>query len=100
MMRVIEAHERRCAISKLQEALSHINMGRASAQEEALEMVLYDQHLRRLLEDRQGIVPENQAFLFGRPLKDLIPSFGFRFERKADGHIGLAPFVGREGPPA
>ena len=100
MMPVIEAHEKRCAIPKLQEVLSHINRGMASAQEEALDMVLYDQHLRRLLEDQKGIVPESQVFLFGRPLKDLILSFGFRFEKKADGQVGLAPSVGNEVPPA
>ena len=97
---VIEAHEKRCAIPKLQEALSSINKGRASAQEEALDVILYDQHLRRLLEEQKGIGPENQVFLFGRPLKDLIPSFGFRFQKSADGHIGLAPFIENEGPPA
>jgi Fe-S-cluster containining protein len=100
MIPVIEAHERRCAIPKLQEALSNMVKGRASAQEEALDMVLYDQHLRRLLEDQKGIVPENQAFLFGRPLQDLVRAFGFCFEKDADGHIGLAPFIGNESPPA
>jgi Fe-S-cluster containining protein len=97
---LIEAHEKRCALSQLQEALSRINRGDISAQEDALDIIFYDQHLRRVLEDQKGIGPENQVFLFGRPLSDLVATFGFGFEKNEDGLPRLVPLMVHESLPA
>ncbi|MBA4393120.1 MAG: hypothetical protein C0407_06175 [Desulfobacca sp.] len=88
---VIEAHAKRCALSKLQEALSKIRMDIRIAQEEAMDILQYDLHLRELFAEKHGIVPENLVFLFGRALVDLIPSFGFGFKQKSDGATILVP---------
>jgi Fe-S-cluster containining protein len=88
---VIEAHTKRCALSKLQEILSKIKMDPRIGQEEAMELIHYDLHLRQLLEKKQGIGPENLVFLFGRSLVDLIPSFGFGFKTKPEGTTILVP---------
>lgn len=90
---VIEDHEKRCAVSKLQEALSGIQRGRTEAQEEALDMLLYDRHLRGFMEEKQGIGQESQVLLFGRPLFDLLPSFGFQSHRGLDQCISLSPIT-------
>ncbi len=52
----------------------------AAAQDEALDILFFDQHLREYLNQEQGIAHENQVFLIGRPVSDLIYSFGFRIE--------------------
>ncbi len=90
---LIEAHEKHCALSRLQKALSRIRQGDISAREEALDIIFYDQHLRRLLDDQKGIRPENQVFLIGRPLSELIPSLGFGFENDKDGAPKLVPLI-------
>ncbi len=90
---VIEVHEKRCAVSKLQEALSKIQKGRTSAQEEAVDILLYDHHIRGFMEEKHGIGRENQALLFGRPLFDLLPSFGFQSHRGPDQRFSLSPIL-------
>ena len=90
---VIEVHEKRCAVSKLQEALSKIQKGRTSAQEEALDILLYDHHIRGFMEEKHGIGRENQALLFGRLLFDLLPSFGFQSHRGPDQRFSLSPIL-------
>lgn len=88
---VIDAHDKRCALSKLQGALSKIKMDTRIAQEEALDILQYDLHLRRLLEEKHGLGPENLVFLFGRALAELIPAFGFGFKKRSDGATILVP---------
>ena len=87
---IVESHTQRCAVSDLQEALSGIKMGRDAAQDEALDILFFDQQLRKHLAEVQGIDPENQVFLFGRPVSDLIYSFGFHIEEDSGGRLKLA----------
>ncbi len=54
-----------------------------------LDILFFDEHLRGHLEEEQGIKRENQLFLFGRPIADLITSFGFRLEEAQEGKIRL-----------
>ncbi|OGP50300.1 MAG: hypothetical protein A2Y79_00990 [Deltaproteobacteria bacterium RBG_13_43_22] len=82
---IIESHTRRCAVSDLQEALSRIKKGFAAAQDEALDILFYDQHLREYLNQEQGIGPESQVFLIGRPISDLILSFGLHIADSDNG---------------
>ena len=82
---VIENHAKRCDLSKLQEALSKIKMDVRVGQEEAIDILQYDLHVRELLKEKQGIDPEHQVFLLGRAVVDLLPSFGYGFKKKADG---------------
>ena len=85
----IESHSKQCAVSDLQDALSRIKKGLATAQEEALDILFFDQHLREYLTQEQGVDPENQLFLIGRPVSDLIHSFGFRIEEDMGGKLNL-----------
>ncbi len=86
---IIESHTKRCGVTDLQEALSGIKKGMAAAQDEALDILFFDQHLREYLNQEQGIALENQVFLIGRPVSDLIYSFGFRIEEDSDGQLTL-----------
>ena len=60
---IIESHTKRCAVPDLQEALSRIKEGIAAAQDEALDILFFDQHLREYLSRGTGNSPENQVFL-------------------------------------
>jgi Fe-S-cluster containining protein len=90
LLPIIESHNQRCALHKLQKALSRLKRGLADAQEEALDILLFDQHLREYLARDQKISPENQVFLFGRSVSDLIQSFGFRIEEDVNVKIKIA----------
>ena len=86
---IIESHAKRCAVDDLQKVLTRAKRGFADAEEEALDILFFDEHLRGHLEEEQGIKRENQLFLFGRPIADLITSFGFRLEETQEGKIRL-----------
>jgi Fe-S-cluster containining protein len=86
---IIESHTIRCAVDDLQRALIRAQRGFVEAQEEAIEILFFDQHLREYLDREQGISPENQVFLIGRPVSDLLRSFGFRIEEDKDGQPAL-----------
>jgi Fe-S-cluster containining protein len=87
---IIESHTGRCAVPDLQEALSGIKKDMAAAQDKALDILFFDRHLREYLNQELGISPENQIFLLGRPVLDLIHSFGFHVEEDSGGRLKLA----------
>jgi Fe-S-cluster containining protein len=89
LLPVIESHGQRCSVDDLQRALSRVKRGFADAQAEAMDILFFDRHLREFLTREQGISPENQMFLIGRPVSDLIISFGFRIEEDKDGQPAL-----------
>jgi Fe-S-cluster containining protein len=86
---IIESHSKRCSLDDLQKALTRAQRGFADAQEEALDILFFDQHLREYLDREQRISPENQVFLIGRPVSDLIRSFGFCIEEDSGGRLKL-----------
>jgi Fe-S-cluster containining protein len=88
---VIDNHAKRCDLSSLQEALSKIKLDVRVGQEEAMDILQYDLHVRELLKEKQGIDPEHQVFLLGRAVVDLLPSFGYGFKKKADGTTIIVP---------
>jgi Fe-S-cluster containining protein len=87
---VIETHNNRCSLSLLQKALTRAKRGFADAQDEALDILFFDDHLRSHLQEAQGIAREHQLFLFGRPISDLIASFGFSIKENPNGRLILA----------
>ena len=93
LMPVIESHAKRCDLSKLQEALSKIRLDVRVGQEEAMDIIHYDLHVRELLNEKQGIGPENQVFLLGRAVADLLPAFGYGFKKKTDGTTIVVPLI-------
>jgi Fe-S-cluster containining protein len=80
LLPVMEAHEERCSIRRFRGILATRRAGGASLQDEALEMISYDLHLRGFLQERHGLKAEALTFLFGRPLSILLPAFGFKLE--------------------
>jgi Fe-S-cluster containining protein len=80
LLPVLEAHEVRCSLPRFRGLLAAIREGGPSLQEEALEMISYDLHLRGFLRESHGLGMEALGFLFGRPLLAMLPAFGFRLE--------------------
>ena len=91
LLPVIESHGQRCDLTNLHQILSRIRKGGAFSQQEVLDMVFFDDHLREFLAEKQGIGEEHHPFLFGRSLKDLLPVFGLQLEAAADGTVSVHP---------
>lgn len=86
---LIESHERRCHWPYLQKALSRLRAGNTQAGEEILEAVLFDRQVRRQLRREQGIEPQYQWLLIGRPLEALLTAYGFPLEER-NGRLHIA----------
>jgi Fe-S-cluster containining protein len=90
---IIEAHSKRCDLSRLHDILGRRQKGGAFSQQEVLEMVLYDQHLREFLREKQGLSDEHLEFLFGRPLRELLSVFGLQLEVDEEGTFKVSPMI-------
>jgi hypothetical protein len=93
---LIESHGKRCDLSQLHEVLGRIRKGGAFSQQEVLDMLLFDQHLREFLQEKQGLGGEHLEFLFGRSLKAMLPVFGLQLEIDADGTFNIGPMLFRK----
>jgi len=91
LLPVLDAHEVKCSLHRFRMLLNALKVGGPSAQEDALEIISYDLHLRRFLEEKYALKPEALSFLFGRPLLFLLPAFGFTLEEYTEDRIKLVP---------
>ncbi|MFH1090218.1 MAG: YkgJ family cysteine cluster protein [Pseudomonadota bacterium] len=87
---IIEPHEERCALSRLVQALGPVKLDDPSTQAEALDLVLYDLHLREFVGQKLDLSPAEFDFFFGRPLALIIQGFGYAFQVDEKGRPGLA----------
>lgn len=69
---LVAEHERRCSIDRAAVLLARGAPAGAAGRELA-GMLAYDAEIRRLTAARGGIDPERVEFLFGRPLRRVIP---------------------------
>lgn len=82
---LVETHEDECSLEKLQALTDAREAGDAGAASELMHLINYDRHLRQLVVEKGGILPEMIDFLFGRSLADIIPAqFGIKIS-KAEG---------------
>jgi len=83
---LIETHHRRCSYAKIREYAEAMRKGRRnSAEEELMEMIRYDLHLRRIVPAKAQVDPQMLAFFFGRPLVETIEGCGVRVRRTKGG---------------
>lgn len=68
---VISLHEKRCKIAEMRYLLKHRDKDK-KARQKLREMINYDIHIRRFLEETFGIPPKEQDFYLGRPLSLLV----------------------------
>jgi len=82
---VIEEHDRRCGLETLEAALKETGEQKPADPDKAMDAVLFDLHVRRFVEEKFGVEPEEMDFLFGRPLALIIQGFGFALDQDQDG---------------
>lgn len=71
--RLIEQHERACAVSRLRELSRERRNGAAEAAAAMDSMIAQDTHFRRRLVETVAVAPAALRFLLGRPVAELFP---------------------------
>ncbi len=77
---IISRHDQRCAARDLSAALENIVDDDPASQDSALEIILYDLHVREFVGEKFGLALNDLEFFFGRPLALLCRDFGFSFD--------------------
>jgi len=77
--RLVSDHDKRCSYAMINRFMGPI--GRTPPKKvspEIREMVRYDIHFRKLLEEKGGIDPDLMDFLFGKPLNETLQRYEIR----------------------
>ena len=99
MLKLISAHEQRCAYDILQTAVESLQRPDSEkAVEKILDLLQYDHYMRPLLMEKLNLAPDAMEFFFGRPLSTTIRMFGFCVKQDGDTFL-LAPVSSRQHPP-
>jgi hypothetical protein len=81
---LIERHEERTGLEAFYQLLAE-DPNREQGPEKAVEMILFDLHVRRFTAERFQLDSGEMDFLFGRPLVIEAQALGFSFQESADG---------------
>ncbi len=85
ILKIIDAHEQRCAYDTLHSAAQELcRPDSEKAAEKTLDLLKYDNHMRPLLADKLNMTPSDMDFFFGRPLTTTIRMFGLCVEQEGD----------------
>lgn len=99
MLKLISAHEQRCAYDTLQSAVESLQRPDSEkAVEKILDLLQYDHYMRPLLMEKLNLAPAAMEFFFGRPLTTTIRMFGLCVKQDGDTFL-LAPVSSRQHPP-
>jgi Fe-S-cluster containining protein len=86
ILKIIEAHEQRCAYETLEAAVMGLQQpGSDKAVEKILDLLQYDQHIRPFLTEKLNVDPNAMDFFFGRPLATTIRRFGLCVKEEGGG---------------
>ncbi|MDY6989084.1 MAG: YkgJ family cysteine cluster protein [Thermodesulfobacteriota bacterium] len=88
ILRIIGAHEQRCAYETLESALRELKgPDSPKAVEMILDLLRYDQYMRPLLTKKLKVPPRDMDFYFGRPLRTTIKMFGLSVKQQGDSFV-------------
>jgi Fe-S-cluster containining protein len=91
LLKIVGAHEQRCAYEALEAAVKELEGPEAeNAVERILDLLHYDHQTRRLLIDKLNLDPKAMDFFFGRPLMTTIRMFGLCVTQQGESFF-LAP---------
>ncbi len=90
---LLEEHERRSGVMETACALKCFGEGDAAAEDKVLEAVVFDWHIREFTVERFGVDQAELDFLFGRPLIQIVGTFGFTVEADDSGRPKLVGFT-------
>ena len=86
---VIKAHEKKCDLLDLERELKRA-VDQGSSQDRVMEGIGFDRHTREFLGEKYGFKPEHLRFLLGRPLPEVVASFGYIISQDSDGRLKIS----------
>jgi Fe-S-cluster containining protein len=89
LLRLMAAHERRCAVNDLEDWVERIEHEGEAAVMTILKMLKFDHDLRRMMPERLRMDPRELDLVLGRPLTKIIEVFGLRVDKTSDGSFFL-----------
>ena len=85
---LVADHEQRCSYLKIADWVQKVEEQRDRQwATRIVEAINYDTEIRNLLTQKQGMDTELLEFLFGRPLADTFPGFGYEIKRTDEGIV-------------
>lgn len=88
ILKIIEAHEQRCAYETLDSAVKRLQeLGSEKAAQEILDVLKYDHYLRPFLSEKINLDPNAMDFFLGRPLTTTIRMFGLCVKQEGDDYL-------------
>jgi len=82
LLELIESHQERCDYNLIRNLAKERDTDqREESLKNIFEMIQYDNHIRLLITEKGNIAPDMTDFLFGRPLRETIRSFGLKIEK-------------------
>lgn len=85
ILKIIKAHEQRCAYETLESAVMGLQQpGSDKAVEKILDLLQYDHYVRPFLTEKLNVDPNAMDFFFGRPLTTTIRRFGLCVKEEGD----------------
>jgi Fe-S-cluster containining protein len=84
---IIREHEQQCSIDVLKEALKEMKMARNERALQTISSIIsQDETFRDYMKKRAKTQDDTLSFLFGRPIKDIMKTFGFTLLSTETGH--------------
>jgi len=88
ILKIIGAHEQRCAYEMLEAAVLELKRPDShKAVEKILDLLQYDHYMRPFLAEKLNVDPNAMDFFFGRPLTTTIRMFGLCVKQKGDSFL-------------
>ena len=96
---VIKAHEEKCDLLTLERELKRSVEQPNEGQDRVVEAIGFDRHTREFLGEKYGLRPEHLVFLLGRPLTEVVASFGYTVSLDPDGRLKILGRASESGSP-
>jgi Fe-S-cluster containining protein len=91
MAELMAAHEERCALARVEQALADLAAGREEAGDELFDALHFDHYLRQMLVHEWELPPAAVEFILGRPLSNYLEELGYSAELTPEGVFKLSP---------
>jgi Fe-S-cluster containining protein len=95
---LIKVHEEKCDLMNLERGLQRAGDQQKDGQDRVMEGLGFDRHAREFLGETYGFRPEHLVFLLGRPLTEVVASFGYRIGLDSGGRLKVLAKATESGP--
>jgi Fe-S-cluster containining protein len=88
---LVTAHEERCALRRVHQALQGLESDPDTASEALFDALHFDHYLRQMLQEEWELSPAAAEFILGRPLTQFLRDHGINATLTAEGTFRLTP---------